>query len=443
MTVIGQIRDMLYRPTVNTRRQFYAFVTDREDTLSIQLHRWNQEWQRIIEHVPYYRRLQQEQRLPRTFSSWEEFLARLPVTKRDSVRFELSERTSDGHPANFLRITGGSTAEPIQMPAWHSETAHTLYDTWVGRSWYDIHPSSRMFALWGHSHLLGPGLKGQLNAWKRICKDYVLGYYRFSAYDMRPEVLRQSAQEVLRFRPDYLLGYSHALDLFARINADQQTQLSTLGLRMVVGAAEAFPAPDSEEILSTLFNCPVAMEYGSVETGLIAHTTPQGGYRTFWQTYFIEAIRTNPTEERYSIRVTSLYPRCFPLVRYELGDEVELKQQNPSLAYGLTTIARIIGRSNDHIILYDGTVLHSEVFTHAVRACAGILSFQIIKEGSAIRLYYTAAQELKANDLHEIRQRFSKVHPLLAEIPIEHVEQLEQTRAGKIRMILIRSEQKC
>ena len=59
-----------------------------------------------------------------------------------------------------MRITGGSSGNPLQIPAWKSEDLYTRPDQWVGRRWYEINPEDRCLWLTGNSYLLGNGLKG-------------------------------------------------------------------------------------------------------------------------------------------------------------------------------------------------------------------------------------------------------------------------------------------
>src|SRR4029453_6081329 len=133
--------------------------------------------------------------------------------------------------------------------------------------------------LWGHSHLLGTGLSGRLRRSKVVVSDRLLGYLRFSAYDLRPEKLRKAGAALVAHRPDFVIGYSVALDLFGRANTDRGPDLRSLGLRAVIGTAESFPSPDSRSRLEDLFGCPVTMEYGSVETGPCGAGATRGGLR--------------------------------------------------------------------------------------------------------------------------------------------------------------------
>jgi len=303
---------------------------------------------------------------------------------------------------------------------------------WLARSWYGIQPSDRLFLIWGHSHLLGRGLAGLYKRLTRQIKDSFLGYYRFSAYNINKISMRKAAECLIRYRPQYIIGYSNALDAFARANEDRANQLSSLKLKAVIGAAEGFPATDSKECIEKVFGAPVAMEYGAVETGLMAHTHPNGGYTAFWRTYFIEAAENGSSEGR-KVRITSLFPRCFPLIRYEIGDEIEL--QAGLAALGVRQFQRVMGRSSDYLLLPDGSRIHATLINDVIRSYIEIKGFQSIQDSNEICLALVA-KELTNETLRNIRYSMGIIHPYLANIKIETVENLEQSIAGKTPIVI-------
>jgi phenylacetate-CoA ligase len=331
----------------------------------------------------------------------------------------------------MVRMTGGSTSKPVRIPAWKSESDATRWEVWLGRTWYGVRPESRLFLLWGHSHLLGTGWTGWLRARRRELSDRLLGYRRHSAYDVSAAAMRRAADALAEFRPDYVVGYSVALDLLARAN-EGRGHLRELNVKAIFGTAEAFPDATSAARLQGLFGCPVGMEYGAVETGVMAHTHPAGGYRVFWRHHLLEAAGSGP---RRRLLVTSLFPRAFPLIRYEIGDEVVLPEAADESA-GLTTLASVAGRCNDYVELSDGTLVHSEAFSHAVRPCSAIRSFQVIDRGSAVSIRFTSNQGLTSEEQSGITTRLARVHPQLGSAQFERSESLEQTVAGKTRMIV-------
>jgi phenylacetate-coenzyme A ligase PaaK-like adenylate-forming protein len=423
------------RREVAALRDRYAAARGPADQHAVQLELLNRSWRDAREHVQFFAALARERRLPERFEHLEEFVERVPASGRETIQTHRAQLISALRPPDRWSATGGSTAQPIQIARWKSELAQTRANAWLGRSWYGVEPDDRLFLLWGHSHLLGTGVRGWFNARRRALEDRLLGYYRFSAYDIRDEAMAAAVERILSFRPAYLLGYSVALDRLARAAQARRTQLHALGIKAVIATAEGFPYPDSAERVSDAFGCPVAMEYGAVEALDLAYTHPSGGYRLFWRSYFAEAERRG---ERWVLRLTSLYPRSMPLVRYEIGDELELGADAPDRAIALTRFERLFGRCNDYVELADGTRLHSEVFSHAVRPCAAIRGYQAVQSAQELRLHVLADADVPAGELSGLRQRLAKIHAGLAEIPIERVSELARSIAGKTPMVIRR-----
>jgi phenylacetate-CoA ligase len=437
MTLAASLRAWRYASAIEQRSRDYSQVLDEPDRWALQLELWNEEWGRILAEVPYYQDLAKTKRLPKKFSSWEQFFDSLPVVYRNDVQQHGQAMASSKCKPDFYRTTGGSTAEPLKIPGWHSEKNHLWPNFCWALTWYGVDMCSHQFLVWGRSHTLGFGLKGFLQHQKRRLKDLLLGIYRCSAYDLGSKAMRQAALALIKVKPDYIYGYSVALDQLARINLELRSTLRELGIKVVIGTAESFPSSDSPKLLEDLFNCPAAMEYGSVETGAMAFISPQdNNYKIFWRQYFLEAEKIAGSSN-WRVRVTSLYPRCFPLIRYDLGDEIELLNGRLDFYYGLNGFKKVIGRCNAYIELVDGTNIHSEAFTHAIKVISNILCYQVVQKGKeSFEIYYIAANSIKDEQIAQIHQRLKKIHPLLAEIPIVRVDKLDRTVAGKTPMVI-------
>jgi phenylacetate-coenzyme A ligase PaaK-like adenylate-forming protein len=220
------------------------------------------------------------------------------------------------------------------------------------------------------------------------------------------------------------------------VNQNRRSALRVLGLKAVIATAEGFPSPESQGLLRDLFGCPIALEYGAVETAMLAHTRPGHVYQTFWKTYFVEAERQSDGSAGHTVRVTALYPRCFPLVRYELGDEIDLGEAAPTFVLGVDRFERVIGRCEDYVRLPDGFVVHSAAFTHVARSLPQITGYQVIQSNDSVRLTYTATGPVTDEQVAGIRERLTKIHPWLDNAKIVAVERLHQTAAGKTRLVI-------
>jgi len=435
MTLIGRLRGSLLEKDLRRHTAEYEQTPSESDRHAEQLQLLNREWSRSVDASPYYGELASKHNIPRTFDSLEAFAKAVPVTTKEVVQEHGERIPCLGRAPDKWFMTGGSTNKPIHVPYWKSEIPIIQRDQWMARSWYGVTPSSHLFLLWGHSHLLGTGWSGWLNARLRALRDGLLGYTRFSTYDMREEAMRDAGEALIRVAPDYMLGFSRTLHQCALINADRKAEFRALRLKVIVGTSESFPSSDSIELLEETFHCPVAMEYGAAEVGLIGHTYPQGDYRAFWRSLLLEAEPIS--EGRFRLLLTGLHPRCFPLVRYEIGDTISLgPDAGEKPVRGLDRFVHVVGRSYDQVVLDDGTVVHFDAFPTALKPWRELRGFQIVCGDGPPRVDYLASMEIPADIEATLRLRLSRVHPSLREMPLRRVETLVQTAAGKTKGVV-------
>ena len=432
--VIAKLRAARLERRIAPLMNLYERLSDARDVRSWQLRRLNELWRQISARSPYYARLRSQVPLPTSFASLEEFSSVVPSIDRATLDHSVAEISLRPGRADYWRKTGGSTSEPLRLPARRSEDDVTGARAWFARRWFGIEPSDRLFLLWGHSHLLGDGMSGWIGARKRALKDLCLGYVRHSAYDLSDESLRAAGELILRHRPAYIVGYSGALHRLAVVNHDRRAPLRELALKVVIATGESFPFPDSEQLIAETFGAPVAMEYGAVETGVVAHQHPGGDFRVFWDTCYVEGIESANHSGSYEILVTSLYPRLVPLLRYRLGDLVTPLPGTMGLERGFS---RVIGRCNDTITLRDGSPVHSEAFSHVLRDIDQIVAFQVVQHADReIVVDYIAGSPLSGEVVAEARRKLNRIDACLATTAFRHVERLQTSPAGKTKRIM-------
>ena len=274
-----------------------------------------------------------------------------------------------------------------------------------------------------------------MNAWLRAGKDLLQNYVRHSAYDMSEPALRRALAHLSRARPDFVIGYSCYLDELARSAEDWCLPSRPFALKLVIAAAEGFPASDSRARIEDLFQAPVAMEYGSVETGLIAHAHPDGDYRVFWHSYLLEYGGDGEQE----VFVTSLFPRCTPLFRYRLGDRFDLGEHATTTAgCSVLSFEGVLGRSNLPVVLPGGRTLHSESISHIVRGLPKVLGYQFVCAPDRVTLRVKTKGPLTDADVAAIRGTARRVDPQFGELlQVVSVSDLERTIAGKTPMVIM------
>ncbi len=389
-------------------------------------------WSDSIKNVIYYRSLVQENRAPRELRNWDD-VARIPILDRNTLQMKQDEFCRLKQAPNEYRMSGGSTGTPVRIGVWKKEAnIHRIAKLilWQ-RTGYK--PSNRLFLLWGHLHLLGSGVRGQINHFIRKMKDHMLGYKRVNAYSLSPEKCEAIARDIIRFKPTGIIGYASALDYFIRTTEKYYGDFQKLGVKFVMPAGEMAPRNDSYALLAHAFQCPVIEEYAGVEFGQVAMRLGDQRFEVFHDLNYVESCPDSDLYNAERLIVTSLYDRYVPLVRYAPGDGISgmTHLNNRHVA----AFRRVEGRIHDAVQLGGGTVIHSMALFHCIHQEPSVLNIQLILRDAGPRLRLVVREGYDWPCEQRIRKRLGDVAAELSGIPIELAEDVATTRAGKRRWI--------
>jgi len=433
MFFLPKIRERLMASRLNDEVEFYKTITDAQIS-QYHLNEFGKIWAELQQNIPYYKKLVEQELVPSTITSWDEF-QKIPIKDRSYVKENIKYFSDSSRKPDKFVTTGGSTGTPLKYPSWKEEAHNYESNIWFARDFYKIRRSDRMFRLWGHSHTLGSGLTKYKKQFAFFVGHPLIGYKRFSAYDLSNEKLKEAGQSIIKFKPSYIIGYSKALYMLAKANEDKKNKFHKLHLKAVIGGAEGFDKKEDEDFVSEVFGTKVGLEYASMETKLLAHTHPDGGYRVLWRNNIVECVdeHGNPAQSG-RVLVTSLYPRAFPLVRYELGD---LIVNTNKVEHSVISFENVRGRDNDFLMLDKNTPIHSEAITHAIKFSDKIESYQIRYTTDFRYTIYIKSSDIITNkEKEDIASRLKQIDERLYKIPIVQTEVLKQTVAGKTKWLI-------
>ncbi len=193
-------------------------------------------------------------------------VARLPLLTKAIIQ-EQGERLQAGNlaqiPGVYRNNTGGSTGTPLSF----LQDAH--YFAWgmaeLDRNFWmcGYRPGWRQAFLWGSdydskAHI---GLRGKLH-------DMILNLRWYNTFSLRAADIPVLADELVRFRPDLLVGYVSSLTMLATLVRDQG--LPAPRPRAIQTSAEVLTA-DARALLEGVFQSRCFDRYGCREVGNVAH----------------------------------------------------------------------------------------------------------------------------------------------------------------------------
>ena len=405
------------------------FINNKiEDINNYRVNKFNVIWKDAYTNIKFYKKLKKKHKLPNRISKIEDIKKWPIITKSD-----LQENDNDlqrSYPPKTQILTGGSTGQPLRLGS--NGGIETATNQWIGRTFSNITPNSKGFLIWGHHHLYGKNIFRSFNILKRSFLDFIMNYKRVSGYDLSEAALGKHFHTMIKYNPDYVIGYSTAILAFCKSNASKKGLMDKCAIRSVICTAGALNTDERIEI-SRFFGAEVLMEYGAAECGTMAYTTETlGHYKIFWDTHIFEAIDDNIHYKKNI--VTTISNRYFPLIRYDICDYIETIDDNP---YPVE-VKNIVGRPSEFLDFQNGTKIYFALINDVLKQNSKVKALQVSVQKNTLMIYVQLTCSLLKTEEKEIIKKCELVAPDLKNINISIIEKEElfKTPSGKIRLIV-------
>jgi phenylacetate-coenzyme A ligase PaaK-like adenylate-forming protein len=405
----------------------------RQAKEAYQLKKFNVVWEIARKNVPFYKEWYKKFSLPDAISSLNE-LNEWPILTKADLRNQEAFRRADIPEPKGRIMTGGSTGEPVRLPSLGDAMADVSQR--IGRKAYGIEPGDSTFLLWGHEHLYGTGFRRRVNAYKRRLKDWFAGWKRVSAYDLGANAMHRAYKVFSNQHPKFVIGFSPAILAFVRHNALCQGRVKSV--RVILCTAGPLTKEEKTEI-EQFFEGKVAMEYGSVECGIMAYTRPSDGdYDVFWNTHLLQAVKDGDEYQNIVTRLTDCY---VPLIRYKIGDFLELDPlETDDSVRSVLHIKSIKGRPSEMITFKCGVSFFGALIGDCIKQVPEIIMSQIAvnEDNNTLEIRVVADEHLTNEKLSLVKNRFELTVENAARLDIKiiQVEKLFTTVGGKIPRVV-------
>lgn len=231
-------------------------------------------------------------------------IVKLPIVDKKTILQNSSQiQIKEMRQRLVYSETSGSTGEPLvfyRNEKWDSATRAAQLR---GYSWYGVKPWEKNGYFWGFNFSISSKIKVRFY-------DFLMNRYRIFKYNKKS--IDRFAKKVKKYT--YIEGYSSMIYEVAKIV--NQRDIRVDNLKMVKGTSEKIYESYQTDAVKA-FGKKIISEYGSAETGIIAFECPYGNMHVTMENVYVEVIDNE-------IVVTNLESFSFPIIRYKLGDYVEI-----------------------------------------------------------------------------------------------------------------------
>lgn len=293
------------------------------------------------EKVPYYQKIVNK----------DSTLESMPVINRNDIsQYNQEFINSDYNSYDLknmicLRTSGTSTGCPLNVYWKPEDYNRSSYWIWKYRKlWYDVSPRDRYVCF--HTYIYS-GNRAVNN--KLIFREQQ--YLSFNALDINDEKIKMYCEKIVEFQPVWIQFLPSIAIKFVEYMKKNNIPPFPF-LKYIEYNGETLSEGLRTEV-DCFFGVTSANLYGSMEVNAIGYECPHKNMQIMSDNVLLEVIEN-------SACVTSLYNTSMPIVRYDLGDMIDIEKNRCNCTENEFMIKKVRGRTFNRINI-NGTMV-SEAF---------------------------------------------------------------------------------
>jgi len=379
-------------------------------------------------NIPYYRKVFNNCGIVVEELSLPEDISNIPVLSKEIFKDNLSLLSNRNHIGRVSEeTTSGTVGNPLVIPIDRQKSGFIRAVMYRNYGWYNIDVGDKQARFWGIPSASKLHFKESL-------KDLSANRIRLSAFNVSDESFEQFVKKLRKFRPKYFYGYPSLLCKFSQWLSDNHIALSDLRLSAIICTGEVLYDFQRKTIEAT-FQCKVANEYGTTETGIIAFECHDGNLHINSDHVYLESVKSDEFTDTGSLVVTELNNFYNPLIRYKLGDLGSISEDSCKCGIGFPILKNLTGREGNFIVTPMNKYIFSAILSYTFKD--GIKQFQGIQnEKGELIIKIVRDENLTDEMLMNYKKTLSNALGELMRIIFDYVPHIEVEKSGKLRYFI-------
>lgn len=360
-------------------------------------------------------------------------LDKVKVLEKEDIINNLDKIKTINESEGIVSLTGGTTGASMKVIYTKKDMQErfAILDHFRAQHGYELGKKTAWFS--------GKNLITQKDIKKGICSHYdfvnkIRFYSTFLINEKNFDVYWKSLNE---FQPEFLVGFPSSVFEICQI-------AKVKGLKYKGKVKVFFPTAETvlsehRKVITEVLGCKLVDQYASSEGAPFILECSAGNLHIHPLTGIFEVVDNNlkPTQAG-QILVTSFTTHGTPLIRYRIGDSINLADSTKKCACGsiFPLVERIEGRTNDYILSPTHGKVNLGNISNSTKNTKGIVCFQLIQDKVnhvevKIVVNNEFDNEQESNFISSLRERVGND----IQLNIRYVESIEKEKSGKFRIV--------
>lgn len=360
-------------------------------------------------------------------------LSQFPILEKIQLINNLSKISTISVKEGIVSLTGGTTGASMKVIYTKEDTQErfAILDHFRAKHGYTLGKKTAWFS--------GKNLITKSDLLKGHCSHYdFINKIRFySTFLINVENFDIYWQDLNKFKPEFIVGFPSSVYELCKIAKSRGLKLDT-PVKVFFPTAETV-LQEHRTVIGEIMGCKLVDQYASSEGAPFILECEKGKLHLHPLTGIFEVVDSElKPSSKGELLVTSFTTHGTPLVRYRIGDSVELGSSVEFCACGskFPIVKSIQGRTTDYIYSEEYGKVNLGNISNSTKDVKGIICFQIIQNS-----YEVLEILIVKNDIYNKHEEIKFISALrervgdIIKININYVDGISKENSGKFRIV--------
>ena len=363
-----------------------------------------------------------------------ENIRELPILKKEALRANIKDIYTLKKNEGILSKTGGTTGKSLEVlfSPKDMQERFAMLDDFRGRFGYKLGKKTAWFS--GKNILNEKDIKKK-RFWKT---DYWYNVKYYSTFHIKNSYLEFYINNLQKYKPEFIVGFPSSLLEIAKYGIENNYKFEKGVIKAIFPTAETI-TDEMRFYIEGFFNSKMHNQYASSEGAPFIFECEKANLHLEFQSGVFEVLDLNnePTVSGRLI-VTSFTTSGTPLVRYDIGDSIELSNDvNCSCGNKNPLINKILGREDDYLFSLENGKINLGNISNALKEVKGVVKFQAIQNRLDLIEVFIVIDKNVYNKNYEKKFNNNWKHRVGEKTKVDfiYVDEIAKEKSGKYRMI--------
>lgn len=304
-----------------------------------------------------------------------EQLIQLPIVDKEQLRTNIKDVHTISKDKGIVCKTGGTTGKSLEVyfTSEDMQERFAMLDNFRAKTGYQLGKKTAWFS---GKNLLTARDINKKRFWKT---DYLYHVNYYSTFHIKEEYLKYYVQHLLKFQPEYIVGFPSSILEIAKYGIRNNITFPPNVVKAIFPTAETI-SDEMREFIEPFFKAKMFNQYASSEGAPFIFECEKGNLHFDLQSGVFEVLDDdNQPANSGKLVVTSFTTHGAPLIRYDIGDSIELTHEICDCDNHNPILKEILGRIDDYVYSPENGKVNLGNVSNTLKDTKGIVKFQAIQ----------------------------------------------------------------